>query len=372
MLYIIGIAITFFLSFILLTKKQKSKADKILALWLSVIGLHLTFYYLIATEKHFQFPFVLGFEIPMPLLHGPFLFLYTASLTNPGSVNARSLLHFTPFILGLVVISPFLKLPVEEKIMVYQQEGESYAVLMVIILTSIILSGIIYSLLSLRLLKVHKVNILKSYSEVEKINLKWLYYLILGMGGIWLFVIFASDHYIFSSGVIYVIFIGYYGIKQVGVFTNQPPEQHSVEPEASVTVIDQAPPAKAKYEKSELALTELEIIYQQLTDLMQREKLYTTPELTLSDVAQKLNTHPNILSQVINRVVEKNFFDYVNEQRISKFKELVAKPENQQFTLLSIAYECGFNSKTSFNRNFKKLAGISPSAYLKEAKIQLS
>lgn len=371
MLYVIGIAITFFLSFILLTKQEKSKADKILNVWLSVIGLHLIFYYLLATEKHFQLPYLLGLEIPMPLLHGPFIFLYTASLTNPAAVSKKSLLHFTPFLLGLLALFPFLMLASEQKIKVYQQEGDSYAMLMGIFFISIILSGIIYSVLSLRLLKAHKKHILAAYSSVEKINLRWLYYLIFGLAGIWLIVIFANDQYIFSSVVIYVMFIGYYGIKQVGIFTNSQADLNLAVLEGSTTELEEIPEEKIKYEKSELAFNELEIIYQRLTDLMHREKLYTTPELTLSDVAQKLQIHPNTLSQVINRMEEKNFFDYVNDQRVSEFKTLVAKPENQQFTLLSIAYECGFNSKTSFNRNFKKLTGISPSEYLKGLHIRL-
>jgi AraC-like DNA-binding protein len=85
-------------------------------------------------------------------------------------------------------------------------------------------------------------------------------------------------------------------------------------------------------------------------------------------VAEELEIHPNTLSQVINTVEQKNFFDYVNTLRIEEFKERIANPDNQKYTLLSLAFECGFNSKTSFNRNFKNLTGKSPSEYLKESK----
>ena len=98
---------------------------------------------------------------------------------------------------------------------------------------------------------------------------------------------------------------------------------------------------------------------------MQKEKLYKNSELTLADLSQKLNVHPNVLSQVINSAEQKNFYDYVNHLRVEEFKTIILLPENQKFTLLSIAFECGFNSKTAFNRNFKKATGFSPSEYLK-------
>ena len=104
---------------------------------------------------------------------------------------------------------------------------------------------------------------------------------------------------------------------------------------------------------------------------MLQEKLYKNPELTLAEISQKLSVHPNVLSQVINSIEQKNLYDYVNQQRVDEFKRLVMLPENQKFTLLSLAYECGYNSKTAFNRNFKKETGLSPTAYLKQADINL-
>jgi AraC-like DNA-binding protein len=118
-----------------------------------------------------------------------------------------------------------------------------------------------------------------------------------------------------------------------------------------------------KYKKSGLSEVDLQIIYKRLTDLMQRDKLYTDPEITLGDVAQRLDIHSNYLSQVINTVLKKNFYDYINGQRVEEFVRLVGDPDHQHFTLLALAFNCGFNSKTSFNRNFRKVTGVSPSRY---------
>ncbi|MBP4139687.1 hypothetical protein [Flavobacterium geliluteum] len=75
MIYIVGVIITFFLAFILLSKSNKTNADKVLFFWLIGIGINLSLYYLIFSEKYWQYPYLLGFSLPLPLIHGPFLYL---------------------------------------------------------------------------------------------------------------------------------------------------------------------------------------------------------------------------------------------------------------------------------------------------------
>ena len=104
---------------------------------------------------------------------------------------------------------------------------------------------------------------------------------------------------------------------------------------------------------------------------MLEKKLYENLELSLNDLANQLQVHPNVLSQVINMQEGMTFFDYINFHRVEAFKKMVKQPENQKFTLLGLAYDAGFNSKTSFNRNFKKATGFAPSDYLKQLDIVL-
>lgn len=372
MIYIIGIVITFFLSFILLTKKEKSSADIILLGWLCVILLQLIFFSIISSKEYLRFPYFLGLEIPLPLLHGPFLFLYTLTLTTGRLTTRRMFPHFIPYTLAFIATIPFLILGLEEKIVVYQNEGLGYKTLSTIIFVGIILSGINYTILSLRALRRHREQIKDNFSFIEKINLQWLFRLIIGLSCIWVLAFFADDEIIFSSVVLFVVFIGYYGIKQVGVFTNQQAQEFSPAIESKEPVERSiAPPEIAKYEKSALADSQLKAIHGELVQLMKQKKLFLTPELTLTMVAEELDIHPNTLSQVVNTAEQKNFFDYINTLRIEEFKERVANPDNQKYTLLSLAYECGFNSKTSFNRNFKNHTDQSPSEYLKEVKARL-
>ncbi|WP_163409931.1 helix-turn-helix domain-containing protein [Flavobacterium ajazii] len=366
MLYLTGIIITFFLVIILTSKKNKSEADKILALWLFFTGFHLILFYLHFNNEHIKFPFLLGFEIPMPLVQGPFLYLYTSALTNQNQNKKYSLLHFIPFIIAILLLIPFFGLSSDEKIDIYKNEGKGYEQLLLIVYITVIISGILYALLSLQKLSKHRKNITEQFSFTEKINLRWLSYLILGSGVIWVVVIFCDDPYIFSTVVLYLFFIGYFGIKQVGIFTNKPASENNETVVSALENIPTEPQAeKIKYEKSGLDSTELLAIHKNLTNLMENEKLYKNAELTLAELSQKLKVHPNILSQVINSVEQRNFYDYINYQRVEEFKKIITLPENQKFTLLSLAFECGFNSKTAFNRNFKKVTGLSPSEYLK-------
>lgn len=366
MLYLTGIIITFFLVVILASKKNKSEADKILASWLFFTGFHLFLYYLHYKNDFASFPFLLGFELPMPLLQGPFLYLYTSALTNQNQHKKYNIFHFLPFIMAIIILIPFFKLSFEEKLKVFQNEGKGYENLILILYSAVLISGIVYALLSLQKLSKHRKNISEAFSSTEKINLSWLQYLILGSSIIWIVVIFFNDEYIFSVVVFYLIFIGYFGIKQVGIFTNQAFSENRI-PTISSSKINETETfsEKIKYEKSSLNTTELNSIHQNLIRLMATEKLYKNPDLTLAELSQKLNIHPNVLSQVINSVEGKNFYDYINSQRVAEFKKLILLPENQKFTLLSVAFECGFNSKTAFNRNFKKETGLSPSEYLK-------
>lgn len=99
--------------------------------------------------------------------------------------------------------------------------------------------------------------------------------------------------------------------------------------------------------------------------LMEKDKVYLNPEINLSDVAQQANMSRGQLSEVINNGFQQNFNDFVNSYRVSAFKNMIHKNKHEQLSLLGIAQECGFNSKATFNRVFKKLTDTSPSEYLK-------
>lgn len=384
MIILIGIILAIFLSLILISKKSKTLSDWTLLAWLITISLHLIIEILVTKEARYSYPFFLGWGFPFPLLQWPFLYLYVLSLTSRERLKVRSLLHFLPFFLSILLFSNFLFLPYDTKIDIYNKKGQGYEAEMTINLIAIILSAIIYTILSSIKLWKYKQSLKNEFSFIEKIKLNWLFYLIIGMTCILLIILCrVDDKYIFSSITGFVIFIGYFGIKQVGIFNqnfisndNFPiTEQFVAQSESfsatnEINTFSETVP-KAKYEKSKISADEVNRIHQKLNELMSKEQLFKNPELTLSEVAQKIPIHPNILSQVINSVEEKNFYDFINFQRVEEFQRIVFLSKNNQYTLLSLAFECGFNSKTSFNRNFKKATNLSPTEYLNQKNIQL-
>jgi AraC-like DNA-binding protein len=101
-----------------------------------------------------------------------------------------------------------------------------------------------------------------------------------------------------------------------------------------------------------------------IISLLQNEKIYEDPELSLTQMAKQLKTNPSILSKTINQGFQLNFNDFINNYRIEAVKEKLQAGEQKTQTLLGIAYDCGFNSKATFNRAFKKVTGTSPKEWM--------
>jgi AraC-like DNA-binding protein len=373
MQYIIGIFIAFFLAVLILTKKGRNRADVILGIWMMVIGIHIFGYYSFVTGLVFEYPKLMWMFLPYAFVHGPLLYLYTLALTRPDRFKSKKwLLHFVFPLMMVISIIPFMFLPENERILIYKNQGRGYETIMpdwTILLT---ITGIFYIIITYILLHHHKKRIDNQFSNQEKINLNWLRFLFYGMLVTWVIIIFVqNDEWIFSMSTVFLIFIGYFGIKQAGIFTNQNIDIEEVDPILEVVpqnIINNSGTEKKKYAKSGLSEDTAKQIHQQLKSVMKDERLFTLPELTLTDLANRLDIHPNYLSQVINDLEGVNFYDYINTLRIEEFKKMVLLPENQKYTFLALAYDCGFNSKSAFNRFFKKTTDLSPTAYFKNIK----
>ncbi len=378
MLYLIGVIITFFLAFVLGSKNNKSLPDRILFIWLLFLGIHLYLFYLHFTKQIYQYPYLLGISIPLPLIHGPFLLLYTASITNQIKNFKMQFLHFLPCLLSYAFLIKFFNLSSDEKVHIYQNDGFGYETFMYIHIGVVILSGIVYFISSLILLRNHKKNILNEFSYTENINLFWLQYLIYGIGIIWFFVIFGDDITIYFAVTLFVIALGYFGIKQDGIFTkiniiNDEIGNSNINIQSDInnelfeddSTFNKQNLKPIKYEKSGLSEEMALEIHNSLTVQMDELKLYTNPDITLVELSQVLKVPSNYLSQVINTYENKNFYDYINTKRINLFLDLIKKDESKKYTILSIAFDCGFNSKSSFNKYFKKTTDLTPSEYIK-------
>lgn len=367
MIFIAGISIALFIASLLFVKKDKAKADIFLFLWMVLISIHLTIFYLHFTEIIYDYPYLLGWKFPLPLLHGVMLYYYVSSVTNQFPQNKLiAYAHLTPPILTIIYLIPFVLLPAEQKIEVFKNEGKGYESFMQITLIATFISGVVYVIWSSILLNFHKKRIRDEFSNIEDINLNWLRFIIIGLGIVWSIVIFTQDSTLIFTGVsVFAILIGFFGIQQKNIFAAN---ELDINDEETKEKGKEAPPSKEKYSNSGLSEEKANIYNEKLNKIMVQEKVYTNIELSLSDLASKLEIHPNYLSEIINKKENKTFYDYINQYRVEEFKRLVAIPDNQQFTLMALAYDCGFNSKSSFNRHFKRVTNQTPSQYVKVIK----
>ena len=147
-----------------------------------------------------------------------------------------------------------------------------------------------------------------------------------------------------------LFFIGYYFILKYNWFHAVPIAADSFEEE----------PTKTKLS------SKTDTYYQNLLTLMKDERLYTDVELTLQTLSEKLGISPGYLSKIINEKEDKNFFEFVNTYRVQEVKDKLVDNEYHHYSILGIALESGFKSKSTFNTVFKKFTGQTPSAYQKQ------
>jgi AraC-like DNA-binding protein len=153
-----------------------------------------------------------------------------------------------------------------------------------------------------------------------------------------------------GAGISYIVYLAaiylscYHALKQRHVF---PPAEESL----AVQPIAEQP---------RLSEDESAILRVRLAHLMQEEKLYTEPELSLSQLAGRMGLSLHELSWLLNKEIGKNFYQYVNHFRIEQAKTLLQSPDHQHLSILAIGFTAGFNSKTAFNNAFKKMVGVTP------------
>ncbi len=150
-----------------------------------------------------------------------------------------------------------------------------------------------------------------------------------------------SDYLGCMLGTLFVYYLTYIVLKNPDLLKDNPP----------------------KYSKSSLPATVTSELLTTLTAHLKTNKPYLREEISLREMARDLNHSPNVLSQVINQGLGKNFKDLINEYRLAEVKRKLTDPSEDHKTILSLAYESGFSSKASFHRIFKRNEGITPSQY---------
>lgn len=120
------------------------------------------------------------------------------------------------------------------------------------------------------------------------------------------------------------------------------------------------------FEQTEVYNVKIKAVFQQLHQRIVDERLYLNPQFTLEELSRLEQINVKYLSQAINTIYGKNFSSYINHFRLEAFIQQAQQEEQQHLSLLSIAMDCGFSSKSTFNRAFKEYKGCAPSEWLKQ------
>jgi len=357
----IGITQAFFAGLFIAVKKEQSIADRLLAALLFLIAIDMSF-----TLFKNEFKFILEIPSVLPLAFGPLVFLYIKSLIqSQNTFNYKSLLHFIPFVSFFIATLILIDEPIlPDKNFFENDRFLPYRITYGLAFFSL---NMVYVIISFVLVYNHQRNLKNIFSYTsEKITLNWLKvvlfsflfaYMILYITGAW-YLIENKSFYLNNINPIEFSYIGltffafafsFFGFRQLSVYKETTEEEK-----------------KPKYLSSGLNDELAQKYLNELLKLIETEKPYLNEKLTVSELAQKLNISRHHLTQIINEKLNKNFYTFINEFRIEEVKKMFLNEKKKHYTILAIAYDCGFNSKSTFNTLFKKYTGLTPSEYKKK------
>ncbi len=300
-----------------------------------------------------------GFPRYFHLAFAPTIYFYLQAQINRNfKFERKYFVHYIPYLIYVLFnLAVFIQGP--ETVKLFQGSSWAYGLGWLENL-AIWLSYGYYFYHSLKIYKAYRLWAETQFSETQTISFIWLrnfiYLIIAGEIFKWTWVLidallgnlpFEQDWW---WQLLTIIIICYVGIKG---YAQPQPQRLTFEADTKAEELEEAlikPSASTDYAEWKPKIEKLFV----------EQKIFLEPELSLADLARRLKTNTSVLSAAINQNFHKNFNDFVNEFRVAEFKRLAQLPEYQNLTLLAIAFECGFNSKATFNRAVKKVTGLSP------------
>lgn len=347
---------------LIFTKRINRKANVLLGLVTFII----VFWSIWILSLDFQITDYLPYFYLIPLNYslalGPLLYLYVKKITNYNyNLSKKDSIHFLPLLIELIIHLIISREALENNVIGI--ETEAYLKLMPIVQFLAIVSIVIYCIYALKAIKSYHSWLNNNYSNNDAYNLRWLYRLLIVFAILWFlwtpytiidYVIFDFQLSISDYYPIYVL------LSMITIWISA---EAFLRPEVILLETNKKNSIDKENPSEEITKKAIWLKGQMLTNLF-----YLNSELTLKSLADNLNIHPNILSKVINDGLDKNFSDFVNEYRVNAIIDRLHSGNYDHITLLGISFECGFNSKTTFNRAFKNIKGITPLNYKKSIK----
>lgn len=345
-------------------KRGNRVVNRILAALAATTSVTIIGSILNSTRYILLFPQVAQLHSPFNFLIPPLIYLYIRALiSRKWKFGKQMLWHFVPAGICLLYYLPLYFRSREGKLAYMVAAFQNYPPPEWRIRSTLIfIQSIVYLSLTIYLLVTHSRRMGKQASLVEKSNLFWarsfVIVVLLCWGVATLRFFFAYDARAWTMLIVplslsvWMYVMGYVTLRQADAMIG--------------TVVDEEPPLK-KYEKSTLTPERAEEYLKRIFQLMEKEKPYREGDLTLQKLARELSISPHHLSQIINERLNQNFFDFINAHRIEEAKRMLVDPGKKHYSILAIAEEVGFNSKSAFNTAFRKYANMTPSEFRKSS-----
>jgi AraC-like DNA-binding protein len=384
-LFLIVGMVTVLIFTVFLRKKKATFSRNLLLVFFTQAFLFFLLHYALNHQYYTLAGLSFVFGNATGMFQGPLIYFFILSLvTKSQRLPKRFLLHLIPYLLKVVIYN----IPIASALIFRTKPWFRNANIDVNFIANVSENVYLLAYLIASLLLIRKITQIskEEYSSLSNKDLEWLVYLATGIMALvvvdTLFSVAALFEptitkklmftILFGYVILYLI-LGYKGIFQTrillpsflliqhGIETesqkdkeNHSPNQKSIEkpePEAA-----EAPP----YTEQEAQLMSTALIHQ-----LETEKIYLDPELRLKDLAETINTTEKKLSYFINSEMGYNFFALINKYRVEEVKQKISSGEFEHLSILGIAYDSGFQSKSSFNRVFKQSTGKAPSEFRK-------
>jgi AraC-like DNA-binding protein len=345
-------------------------ANRWLGIFLGCVGCVLLGRMLPGTAVAAQYPSLLGWLELTRLAMAPAFYLSVVQFTAPNRPwQRRDGLHFLPWLLLLLAMLPLLLgwRPAGAQLL---PSGVA-AVGRVLVFATPKVQAIGYWLAAYLTLRRHQRHVLQLTAQPEPIALQWLQQVLWGLAllvGLWLNELFFHLGWVLALTPIgylgAVFYLAYYALRQVEVFAFPAPVRAEIQDLWQQDPLVLQDPAPSHTKQARLSPSQVAYWQQQLRALLETEKVYLEADLSLPALAQRVGLSTHELSYVLNEGFEVNFFQFINAYRVAEAQRLLASAQHQHLSMVGIAFEAGFSSKTTFNTTFKKVTGLTPSQFL--------
>ncbi len=353
----------FVAAFLIFHKRGNLRNNRLLGFVFLLFGFSIANITAQITELEFVSELVYIIDDGFFYLYGPLLYFYVQGVVYYDfKYKLLHLLHLVPYSVhfAYLLYVVFILDTNEQNQLIESTQAYNYPLYSYLLIGAIFVYLFAYLWFSYRTILAYQSIIKNKFSTLTGISLNWLRFIINSFAFVTLFAMIhnvlpalGSTSLNIASLIVLVGFIFFFINRVVIKALNQPEVFSGIALKES-----------EKYSDANLSQEEINDHSERLVAAMENERLFLNPDLTIKLLADHVSTNTKVISQVINQSFNKKFYDFINSYRCIEVKNLLMNSDDKM-TILEAMYQSGFNSKSSFNKEFKKLTGQTPTEFKK-------